>query len=282
MCTTVNEWIASLLKGRAKNLEAGIRQLLDGQPMTQNGPTTEFHTQFYAHPVVTGMMKGSGHPSYLAARSFATTVMDMVTPAVPGTITFQALEAGIAALPMGDVRKALLAVIQTAGGNLDRAQAGIEQWFDDTMDRVSGWYKRKNQLWTILIAVGLTVAANADTLSIARRLWTNPALSNQVVAAAKDAARQLPHVEYQDNNPKKPVPVAAKSQLPAQTQAVLGELIGWKAGATFPPADLEIWIGWLLTAIAVSLGSPFWFDTLGRLSNLRGAGKTPKKSSAAQ
>src|SRR5579862_5896533 len=92
MCTTVNEWISSLLKSRAKNLKAGIRQLLDGQPTAPNGSTTQFLTQFYEHPVVTGMMKGEGHPSYMPARSFATTVMDLVTPAVPGTITFPALE----------------------------------------------------------------------------------------------------------------------------------------------------------------------------------------------
>jgi len=148
------------------------------------------------------------------------------------------------------------------------------------MDRVSGWYKRRTLVWTIVIAAVLTMAANADTLSMARRLWNNPALSNEVVAAAKNAPRQLPRVEYQGNNPTKPVTVAPTSPLP-DTHAVLGELIGWKAGTSFPPADLEIWIGWLLTAIAVSLGSPFWFDTLSRLSNLRGAGKPPEKPSAA-
>lgn len=32
------------------------------------------------------------------------------------------------------------------------------------------------------------------------------------------------------------------------------------------------WIGWLLTALALSLGAPFWFDTLGRIAKLRAAG----------
>ena len=31
--------------------------------------------------------------------------------------------------------------------------------------------------------------------------------------------------------------------------------------------------GWLLTILAISLGAPFWFDTLSRLSRLRGTGK---------
>ncbi len=38
--------------------------------------------------------------------------------------------------------------------------------------------------------------------------------------------------------------------------------------------------GFLLTAFAVSLGAPFWFDTLTNLANLRGAGPKPERSDA--
>ena len=34
-------------------------------------------------------------------------------------------------------------------------------------------------------------------------------------------------------------------------------------------------LGWLLTAVALSLGAPFWFDTLGRLVKLRASGPPP-------
>jgi hypothetical protein len=33
--------------------------------------------------------------------------------------------------------------------------------------------------------------------------------------------------------------------------------------------------GLLLSALAVSLGAPFWFDTLSKFMNVRGAGKVP-------
>ena len=32
-------------------------------------------------------------------------------------------------------------------------------------------------------------------------------------------------------------------------------------------------VGWLVTIAAVSLGAPFWFDLLGKVANLRGAGR---------
>ena len=41
-------------------------------------------------------------------------------------------------------------------------------------------------------------------------------------------------------------------------------------------------IGLLLTALAVSLGAPFWFDTLSKFMNVRGAGEKPKRTVSAQ
>jgi hypothetical protein len=34
-------------------------------------------------------------------------------------------------------------------------------------------------------------------------------------------------------------------------------------------------IGWLLTGVAITLGGPFWFDLLCKVSNLRAAGIKP-------
>ena len=37
---------------------------------------------------------------------------------------------------------------------------------------------------------------------------------------------------------------------------------------------LKVFSGWLITAIALSMGAPFWFDLLGRVMNVRNAGKS--------
>jgi hypothetical protein len=37
-------------------------------------------------------------------------------------------------------------------------------------------------------------------------------------------------------------------------------------------------LGWILTALALSLGAPFWFDLLTKFINLRGAGVKPKRA----
>lgn len=281
-CTTVNEWIAGILQTRAKTLKEAIRGLLDNQPF-QNAT---FLDHFYKHPVIAGMVRDTSHPSYMSSRAFATAIMDLITPAVQGPLTLDDLTRGIKDLPDGDVKKALVALVANAQGNLDRVQKNIETWFDDTMDRVSGWYKRWAQKWTIALAVGITLLVNADTLNIAHRLWTDPVLRSAVTEEARQRA-QMPRptatIEYQDNDPLKPIATGVPaSPLTPSEDVLLSRILGWSrdslggSGLTW----LQRIAGWILTAIAVSLGAPFWFDTLKRFINLRNAGKPPEKSQA--
>jgi len=66
ICTTLNEWIAGIMKTRAGTLSSAIKQLLDGQsgdPASQD--LNWFLKQFYAHPLITGMNqpgKSDAHP----------------------------------------------------------------------------------------------------------------------------------------------------------------------------------------------------------------------------
>jgi len=266
LCTTVNEWIAGILSARAKTLREGIRGLLDAQPLGNS----QFLDAFYQHPLISGMMRAGDHPSYLPGRTFATAIMDIVTPTVSGPISLQNLVDGINALPDGDVKKALVALVSNVGGDLTKAQDNIEKWFDDTMDRVSGWYKRTTQVWTIAIALVLTVLANADTMNIARRLWVDPTLRSAVVEQAKHRAQTTPAAG---------AATASGGALTPEEGNALGSMLGWSGSSL--PGDAEAWfqhvLGWILTAIAVSLGAPFWFDTLTRFVNLRNAGNAPAK-----
>ncbi len=115
--------------------------------------------------------------------------MDLVTPAVQGPLTFQGLVKGVQALPDGDVKKALVALVANAKDDLDTARKNIEAWFEDAIDRVSGCYKRTSHTWTVVIAAGITVLSNADTLNIAFRLWTDPAPRAAVVEQARQRGR---------------------------------------------------------------------------------------------
>jgi hypothetical protein len=57
-------------------------------------------------------------------------------------------------------------------------------------------------------------------------------------------------------------------------------------GALWDGGAFERWLqalgahtfGWLITILAVSLGAPFWFDTLNRIISIRSAGRAPEEA----
>jgi len=281
ICTTLNEWITRILKTRATMLEQGIQGLLAGQKITVDGKS--FADLFAAHPLIAGLRQDpSKPPSYIAPRAFALTVMDLVTQLQPGSITFVDLETGIKNLPEGCVKTSLLAAIQNAEGSLTKAQAGIENWFNDAMDRVSGWFTRRQHSISIVLAVLITIFANADSLSMANRLWISPTLRQEIVAKAATApdpnSPKNPQVDKPDDTP-------FKGELSLQSQ--LGDLVGWNSdytvryhgnlGDTVLGAFRHI-PGWLLTIFAVSLGAPFWFDLLSKFMSVRSSGPPPDEA----
>lgn len=201
-CSTVNEWISSLLAVRSSMLQMGLARML--------GKGVE---QFYHHPLIEALIQDGAYPEHIAPGLFAKTLMDIATPNRPGSIGFEDLECGIANdLPPGRLRTSLLTVIQGTERRVDAAQVAIEKWFDDAMQQVSRRYQRRAQLQTALLAIGVTIGANADTLRLVRSL-----LSGQPVA----------------------------------------DVLGWAGASGAWPQRV---VGWMLTAAAVSLGAPFWFD----------------------
>jgi hypothetical protein len=297
LCTSANEWLAAVTKSRAKFLRKGLKQLLDNQPIVNGGSPDQFIAEFYGHPLITGVMKDEkpgNHPAYLSARTFAAVVTDLVTaysPANAGNPSDKdpSLENGLTRLPPGDFQKALAALIKRSKRESITTQQAIEAWFNDAMDRVTGWYKRRTQTWTLIVAIVITLTANANTISIARRLWTDPVLRSAVVEEAKVRAQKPPpsvKIEYPDlDDPASPQATTNEggNVLSEQEQERLGQMLGWhdnifhdKDGKNWPwSVWIERLIGWLLTVLALSLGAPFWFDLLNKFINIRSAGKSP-------
>jgi hypothetical protein len=283
LCTAANEWAAAITRRRGEMLRNGIRQLLENQPTHGQDDKEAFLREFYKHPLITSIMHDENHPTYLSPRTFTAVVTDLVTPGKPGQIGFEDLEAGAKELPDGQLKRSVLALIQRSNGQLEVAQNSLEGWFNDAMDRVSGWYKRRTQIWTLVIALALTLVANADTIHIARQLWTDPVLSAAVVEEAKVRAqkpRPTISVEYKDeDDPTNPTVTRNEgNQLSDKERDLLGQLLGWHD----PIRDSlrpQVFLGWLLTVLALSLGAPFWFDLLNKFMNVRFAGKSPDEAS---
>ena len=175
------------------------------------------------------------------------------------------------------MRWTLLGLIDSSLGTLDAARDKVEHWFDDTMARVSGWYKRMAQ--QIIFAAGLVLclALNADALMIVRELWSDEALRRAVVAEAErkvensaDASRQNASFEQIAMEIRKAnTPPIGWSSTPGDFRARPGTLGEWLLKA----------LGIALSSFAIVLGAPFWFDVLNKIINVRLSGKPPKTTS---
>lgn len=187
-----------------------------------------------------------------------------------------------------ELKQNLLSLAEHAQLRVDQLEDGVRQmeaevatWFDRSMDRASGVYRRNARGIAILIGFLVAVVVNADTLYMVSRLSRDTALraaiadvSNQIVA--QDTTRADLQTEL----------AIAKDAI----SSVLNDLplpIGWDAVNVqqqtlasqewlFPP--LRRVVGWALTGIALSMGASFWYDLLSRVMRVRSTGKPPRKS----
>jgi hypothetical protein len=275
------------------------------------------------------------------------------------------------------VKKALQ-TLADASQNPAKMRENVENWFDSSMDRVSGFYKRRSQLIVLLLGLALAILLNVDSVALVRVLSTDRAMRDSLVAAAAEYARNNPtppansssantnasapngggadpkstttsnlnpasgnsnRAASKNGNSSPPTaagnangagaknqnstsgsannsnqsttntnssssgsPTTAGSPKPTPTPGCdtpecrvkenlsiiqsLGLPIGWNRSD--PPDTRSIYaspghwalrvLGWLITALALSLGAPFWFDLLNKFMVIRSTVKPKEKS----
>ena len=213
-------------------------------------------------------------PSYIPSRAFSSALVGVLLPSTNGEPQGLAeLREKIAELPESPTREALLNLVASTGKDIQEFQQKAEKWFDDGMDRVAGWYKRRAQKFLIAIGFAVAIILNVDTINLAQRLWNNPAEREAMVDAAKN---------YADQN-KTAIP---EGELKQQARFVtdMEKQIPFPFGWHGVPqeASFSYWlfalVGWSITALALSLGAPFWFDTLNKFMVVRSTVKPREKS----
>ncbi len=114
-------------------------------------------------------------PAYIPSQVFATALIDIISPADPTRARdLNDVREAIDKLPPGPVRQALMSLVADTQKDLSEFQVKVEGWFNDSMDRASGWYKHRAQNILLCIALVLTVLLNVDTIKLAQSLWSNP------------------------------------------------------------------------------------------------------------
>lgn len=281
VASAVTEAVSQAFAMRSRTLSKAVVELLGSE---------EARTKFYEHPLIQSLSRQGyvdkafrrmSRPSYMPSSVFAATLTSLVpTAASPAGITFT-LPTWAAEKPLQTVLETIASQIPEAERSVERMRDEIATWFDQSMDRVQGWYKRMTQIVIFIVAAVVVVFMNADALRYADSLAVNPQVRAAVVAAAD---RLLPS----DTGGTLPDVAAVKAEL-AKLDSSLGWADGDKTNPRTPPSlswSVDDWVvffkshlaGWLITIFAISLGAPFWFDVLGRVAQLRGAGQKPNES----
>jgi hypothetical protein len=250
------------------------------------------------------LARGGELPSYIPARNFARALMDIAargpdpevcTNAHAPLLSLENMRNNLANVGNERVQRALLTAIDSAQGDLNRAQKHLEEWYDSAMDRVSGWYKRSTQWVLFAIALFVAVALNINSIAIADYLYRDDTARDALIArieadsVKKDysyaaAMKQLDSLSLPILWPAKwgfPRPADAENenverQVPKMTAQKSSVLL--KPEQTFWGFVLASVPGWLLTALAATVGAPVWFDLLNKMMVIRSTVKPKEKS----
>jgi hypothetical protein len=234
-------------------------------------------------------------PSYISARSFAEAVVGMVIPDAAGQTNMGEIQNAIGRLPDSPMKTSLGSLAVNAGGDIAKFRTSVENWYDDHMDRVSGWYKRRAGWITLGAGVILVLLFNINAVTIGRALYSDSATRSAVStvatqgnpcpasASASDQQSCLAGVE-------KRVSDAAQAGLPlgwgvVPACTVQKVMCGWleRYGIT-TPGDGSAWqvflavLGFLATIVALTPGAQFWFGLVTKLNSLRSSGPPPASS----
>jgi hypothetical protein len=267
----VQEWVASILAWRANFLESAIEQML-GNPEVKN--------KLYKHPLIQGLYSNSGKrkPAGIPQDKFALVLFEEVINSgitvADAKNTFDNLKKSVAVLKTkgeGNVLQNFAASLDTlligieekaddATHSITEARIRVESWFNDSMDRLGGAYRRRMQITGLIVGITVAAVLNVDTGAIMTTLWKDPIIRQAIVT-------QAGQLQESDIQPGEAAPTVEEIAKNAEKLNVLSLPIGWSAKNI--PTNANGWvakiIGILLSGMAAAQGAPYWFDIMRKL-----------------
>jgi hypothetical protein len=320
------KWLGGRPKDVPDNLpSARVTQIMD-HPLVASSST-----QAEPPPQAGNFMLTSAQrrrlPSYISGQTFARVLLDILPPGTGANLALpaeegapgnqgergeragqaardaQAIPAQLAAVsrwveakasqePPDRLAEALHPLLMGAR-DVEDFEANVARWYDDQMDRVSGWYKRHVRWISLAIGLILVLLFNVNTIRISESLYSNQAVQASVVTVA---------TQHSSCQGTQPAACLADLQAKINQFSAFGLPVGWgdlpacatrhcswlarhglvniskTSGLDNVWAFLLVLLGWALTVGALTPGARFWFDLLSRLGSLRSTGPKPSTS----
>ena len=316
ICSSVIEIILTTGKYRAKMLSKWLLSIFDKEITTSGGQKVLLGQAIMDHCSTTALSPRGEAASYIDARNFTEALLEKITydRTNPKSIAhdLDGLVSAITHTEMlpPELQRVLLSYASEARSTYESVslktvsqtelfRSKIENWYDTNMQRVSGSLKtrfvRRFTFWTALI---IAIILNADTISIAQYLYSNPAVRARTAAQAYAALEDTSLVRQVERlRQTRPATDTVSQTMQQLTDTIVARVhtikvakaaledaipIGW-SDKVFKnvQGQFSFWLilskiaGLLFTILAMMMGAPFWFDLLNKIANLRGNGKQP-------
>ncbi|MFN4079877.1 MAG: hypothetical protein ACK4NS_03160 [Saprospiraceae bacterium] len=280
LATAVMEVISSLLSLKARNLRHTLENML-GDKMSEFLKHPLFRQLTYATNYRQARLSSYYLPRNLSREAFTAIVQDMLHGG-----DLAAGETRLKDMEEGDAKRMLTYLLRRSGGDPAALRANAGYWFDEVMERSSDWYKRTIKWWLFGVGFALALIFNADTLQMYHSISSSAMAQGLLVDLATDYALRTEATSRQDTTALSLDHAVARLDTALQRieyiRSPLG--LGWQSAGD-PDKGFPWWLlklaGLLITAIATTLGAPFWYDLLRKLLSMRGGGSGAGQGSAA-
>jgi hypothetical protein len=155
-------------------------------------------------------------------------------------------------------KKELVRLADQGFENIEEMRAKMETWFTGLMEQSAMVFKAQARRVVIALSLALTLLLGVDSIELAQKYWKNTA----VAATANAQAALILGSTNQEN-----IDTVKVDELAAKLEELQAVDYRWYAR----PADAkDDWLlmkilGLLVTTLAVSQGSSFWYDLIKRI-----------------
>ena len=317
------EIILSALKARAKLLEEWLFKIFDKTITQPDGTSLSLGQAIMDHCSVTVLAKAGNATSYIDAKNFTSALLEKITfdPANPKSVA-KDIDEFIAAINKtaslstefqrvlltyaNEAKDSYKAFSEKTVSEIELFRGKVENWYDSSMDRITGVLKKRySRPATFVVAIIVTGLLNADSISLAKYLYSNPEVRTKIAMQAYDATKDTALIRQvqlmrtvEDTSSKeslslqeiKNIITKKITDIDRAKQGLTDVMpLTWKAGelndgnGKFSGLLLFSKITGLLASIlAIMMGAPFWFDMLNKISNMRSTGAKPPAYSSEQ
>jgi len=321
--SSVVEMILTAKRIRARVLEKWLVTIFDKKIKQSDGTEITLGQAIMDHCSVTALSKKGQSTSYIGPKNFTTALIEKITFQVDPTKIVKTIDELITSIEKTTVlstefQRALLNYAYEAKDSYEKLtvktmseiemfRSKVENWYDSSMDRLTGVLKRHSSFFTIIVACSIAIFLNADSIAISKYLYSNPEARAKLAAKAYETAKDST-IKANLTTVKNAIAADTISRTKDSTEQTIEQIeqnfkaklnevneanaalkaaipIGW-SNTDFKAIDswflfiLSKIGGLALTVLAIFMGAPFWFDILNKVANLRGSGPKPASTAA--